>query len=279
MARRLVSLLLCLGSAWPAAAAVTPGTSAVQNPRASFATPGPKQVTLKVCNSGGCSTVTKTFTVLDPMPVIDQALVGTVSLVAGQLVNLSGAAHGRPPLAYTWKAVSAGPEIDLTGATAWLDTSGMAPGDYLVSLTVQNSDGTATSTPVPVAVLPDAGMGFYTLTPCRVLDTRTTAPLASGTQLTISAAGAAACGVPATARALAANVTVVGATAAGNLVVYPGNYPRPPVSTVNFAAGQTLANNAILGLASDASGTLAAMATVMGNGKVHLIVDVDGYFQ
>jgi hypothetical protein len=277
MARRLVSLLLCLGSAWPAAAAVTPGTSAVQDPRTSFATPGTKQVTLKVCNAGGCSTVTKTFTVLDPMPVIDQALVGTVSLVAGQLVNLSGAAHGRPPLAYTWKAISAGPEVDLTGAAAWLDTTGMAPGAYLVSLTVQNADGTATSTPVPVTVLPDAGMGFYTLTPCRVLDTRTTSPLASGTQLTIASAGA--CGVPATARALAANITVVGATGAGNLALYPGNYPRPQVSTINFAAGQTRANNAILGLASDASGTLAAMATVVGNGKVHVIVDADGYFQ
>jgi hypothetical protein len=275
MARRLVSLLLCLMSAWPAAAEVV--TSAVQDPKTSFAAPGTKQVTLKVCNIAGCSTVTKTFTVLDPMPVIDRAAVGGLSVMAGQLVSLSGAAHGRPPLAYTWKVVSAGPEIDLPSAASWLDTTGMTPGTYLVNLTVQNADGSASSTPVPVAVAADAGMGFYTLTPCRILDTRTTAPLASNAPLVIS--GAAACGVPATARALAANITVVGATAAGNLALYPGNYPRPSVSTLNFAAGQTRANNAILGLASDASGTLAATAFMLGNGTVHLIVDVDGYFQ
>ena len=153
----------------------------------------------------------------------------------------------------------------------------MAPGTYMVNLTVQNTDGTASSTPVPVAVAADAGMGFYTLAPCRILDTRATAPLASNARLVI--AGAAACGVPPTARALAANVTVVGATSAGNLALYPGNYPRPPVSTLNFAAGQTRANNAVLGLASDASGTLAANAFMAGNGTVHLIVDVEGYFQ
>lgn len=274
MARRLVSLLLCLMSAWPAAAEVV--TSAVQDPKTSFAAPGTKQVTLKVCNIAGCSTVTKTFTVLDPMPVIDRAAVGGISVMAGQLVSLSGAAHGRPPLAYTWKVVSAGPEIDLPTAASWLDTTGMTPGTYMVNLTVQNADGSASSTPVPVAVAADAGMGFYTLTPCRILDTRTTAPLGSNAPLVISGA---ACGVPATARALAANITVVGATAAGNLALYPGNYPRPPVSTLNFAAGQTRANNAILGLASDASGTLAATAFMLGNGTVHLIVDVDGYFQ
>jgi len=277
MARRLVFLLLGLVSAWPAAAAVTPGTSAVQDPKTSFATPGTKQVTLKVCNLAGCSTVTKSFTVLDPMPVIDQALVGGAAVAAGQLVSLSGAAHGRPPLTYPWKVVSAGPEIDLTSAASWLDTTGMAPGTYMVNLTVQNTDGTASSTPVPVAVAADAGMGFYTLAPCRILDTRATAPLASNARLVI--AGAAACGVPPTARALAANVTVVGATSAGNLALYPGNYPRPPVSTLNFAAGQTRANNAVLGLASDASGTLAANAFMAGNGTVHLIVDLEGYFQ
>lgn len=277
MARRLVFLLLWSVSVWPAASAVTPGTSAVQDPSTSFATPGTKTVTLKVCNAGGCSTMTKTFTVLDPMPVIDQMHVGGVAVVAGQLVSLSGAAHGRPPLAYTWKVTSAGPEIDLVGAGAWLDTKGMAPGTYLVNLTVQNADGSASSTPVPVVVAPDAGMGFYTIAPCRLVDTRTAAPLTSDAPLALPAASA--CGVPPTARALAANVTVVGATTPGNVAIYPGNYPRPPVSTLNFSPGQTRANSAILGLASDASGTLAANAFLLAGGKVHLIVDVSGYFQ
>jgi PKD repeat protein len=277
MARRLVFLLLWLGSAWPAAAAVAPGTSTAQSPRAIFATPGAKQVTLKVCNLGGCTMVTKTVTVLDPKPVIDQALIDGASFVAGQLVRLSGAAHGRPPLTYTWKVVSSGPEVDLSGAAPWLNTSAMAAGAYLISLVVQNADGMASSTPVPVSVAVDAGMGFYTLTPCRVLDTRTTTALANNAPLVVS--GLASCGVPPSAHAIAANVTVAAATTPGNVVLYPGNYPRPPVSTINFAAGQTRANNAIIGLASDATGTIAAAATLGASGTVHLIVDVDGYFQ
>jgi PKD repeat protein len=281
MARRLLVLLFLLTGPWSARAAlaVVAGTSAVQNPRASFATPGVKQVTLTSCNAGGCTTVTKSITVLDPTPVVDQATVGGLTFTAGQLVRLSGAAHGRPPLAYTWRVHSLGPEVDISGAAAWWDTSAVLPGAYAIDLLVQNTDGTAISVPVPVVVAADAGMGFYTLAPCRVLDTRSSLPLASNVPLVIPVAGAAGCGVPASARAVAINVTVASPTAAGVLTLYPGNYLRPVVSTVNFSAGETRANSAILALASDNTGALAAAATVGTSGTVHLIVDIDGYFQ
>ena len=51
------------------------------------------------------------------------------------------------------------------------------------------------------------GTDFYTVTPCRMLDTRAGAPLASGVPLLVSAAGA--CGIPANARAVAVNVTTI----------------------------------------------------------------------
>jgi hypothetical protein len=148
-----------------------------------------------------------------------------------------------------------------------------------VSLVVQNVDGSATSLPVPVVVAPDAGMGFYTLTPCRVLDTRASAPLTTNGRLLIPVAGAAGCGVPATAKAVALNLTAVTPSAAGYVVVYPGNYPLPPISTINFRAGQVRANGAVLPLSSDGVGSLLANANVGGGGNVHLLVDVDGYFQ
>jgi hypothetical protein len=121
-------------------------------------------------------------------------------------------------------------------------------------------------------------MDFYTVVPCRVLDTRSGGPaLASQVPRLVPIGGA--CGVPFTARAVAVNLTVLGATGTGHLTAWPADAPLPGTSTLNFAAGQTRANNAVLALASDGSGTLAVRALVPGAGQVHLIVDVSGYFQ
>jgi hypothetical protein len=56
----------------------------------------------------------------------------------------------------------------------------------------------------------------------------------------------------------------------------PGN-GLTQASTINFNTGQTRANNAIVLLATDGTGGLAA--TNGSNGTVHLILDVAGYFQ
>jgi hypothetical protein len=211
------------------------------------------------------------------MPVIDQATVGALQVTAGQPVSLTGAAHGRPPLTYTWKLVSLGPEIDLAGASASWNTSGVGFGTYLVSLVVQNSAGTASSLPVPLVVSPRPG--FYTLTACRALDTRLGSPLANNGQLVFPIAGAAGCAVPPTATAVAVNLTVVAPTSSGSIAVYPGNLSLPAIATINFSAGRTLANNAVLGLATDGSGTLAATASLSAGATADLLVDVVGYFQ
>jgi hypothetical protein len=66
------------------------------------------------------------------------------------------------------------------------------------------------------------------------------------------------CGVPATARSVAANltVTVTGSTGGGHVVLYPASSPVPTTSNVNFSTGQTRANNAIAAL--PASGQIDA---------------------
>jgi Tol biopolymer transport system component len=121
---------------------------------------------------------------------------------------------------------------------------------------------------------------YYTVTPCRALDTRSGSPLSSGV------AGFATlhdvCGVPDTATAVAVNITVIGATGQGNLKVYPGDVDPPAASTINFQAGVTRANNAMLPLAYDGSGILGFLpniAGMAGSGTVHVVVDVVGYFQ
>jgi uncharacterized repeat protein (TIGR01451 family) len=121
------------------------------------------------------------------------------------------------------------------------------------------------------------GLGFYTLGPCRLVDTRgANGPaLAAGAVRTFAVA--ASCGVPSGAKALSLNVTVVPGSVAGNVVAYPGNLAAPTTSTVNFAGGQTRANFTIVGLATNGAGTLAVKNRAAA--AVHLVVDVGGYFQ
>ena len=123
---------------------------------------------------------------------------------------------------------------------------------------------------------------FYTLTPCRLLDTRLAdgpyggPAVPPGSQRVVVAAGQ--CGIPATAKALTANVTVVAPAEGGFLSFFPGDEGVPPTSTINFSPGRVLANNAVIALASSGSGTFGFYDATPTK-AVHLLVDVSGYFQ
>ncbi|MDP9119834.1 MAG: matrixin family metalloprotease [Acidobacteriota bacterium] len=118
---------------------------------------------------------------------------------------------------------------------------------------------------------------FFTVPPCRLVDTRN----ANGPALlplalrTLTLAGT--CGVPASARALSVNITVTAPTAPGDLRLVPADLPMPETSSLNFKAGQTRANNAVLFLSSDGLGNVNVQNDA--SGTVELIVDVNGYFQ
>jgi hypothetical protein len=75
---------------------------------------------------------------------------------------------------------------------------------------------------------------------------------------------------------VAANVTVTGATAAGNLRAFPSDVALPTASVVNYRAAETRANNAILGLGATGAVTLRA---TQASGSAHVILDVTGYFE
>jgi len=119
---------------------------------------------------------------------------------------------------------------------------------------------------------------FYTLTPCRLLDTRlaTGAPaVPAGGDRVVTATGR--CEIPAGAKAISLNATAVTPSAAGHLRLFPGDETAPNASTLNFAAGQTRANNAIVMLASSGSGTFGVRNAAPAS--VHVVIDVNGYFQ
>lgn len=135
------------------------------------------------------------------------------------------------------------------------------------------------STAVAIQVVPPLSYDYYTLQPCRLLDTRiggAGGPLVSGIARTFLAAGT--CGVPADAVAVSIVATVVTPPGAGYITLYAGNGALPVAATITFKTGITLSNNAIVALASDATGTLGAQSLLTGGG-VDLVIDVAGYFK
>jgi uncharacterized repeat protein (TIGR01451 family) len=123
-------------------------------------------------------------------------------------------------------------------------------------------------------------LDFYTLTPCRAFDTRDAAGTYGGPALAAKSSRvfpmAGRCGIPATARALSVNFTVTQPTATGNMRLYPAGIPLPNVSSINYTAGQTRANNAVVAL--DEAGELTVYC-FQSSGTAHAILDVNGYFE
>jgi hypothetical protein len=129
---------------------------------------------------------------------------------------------------------------------------------------------------------PPPAADFFTLTPCRVVDTRNAAGPTGGPALEPGAirsfpVAGGTCGVPPTATAVSVNLTVVQPAAPGHLVLYAGDAASPPLTgNVSFSPGVTRANNAIARLAWD-GGTVSVKNASAGS--VHLVLDVNGYFQ
>jgi uncharacterized repeat protein (TIGR01451 family) len=139
------------------------------------------------------------------------------------------------------------------------------------STTLSDGPGQGLPTPLPVASAPT---DFYTLPPCRLLDTRDTSPLSASVPLSVPVSGA--CGIPPAAQAVAVNVTMIDSTGPGHVALYPSGTSAFGSSTVNFSASETRANNAILALNN---GAIDAVAIISGGGSVQMVIDVSGYFQ
>jgi len=119
-----------------------------------------------------------------------------------------------------------------------------------------------------------------TVTPARVYESRAgnvtidTQQQATGRRTarqvtTINIAGRA--GVPAGASAAVVNVTAVGPLGPGYVTLFPCDEERPLASTLNYAVGGVIANQAFIKL--DSSGNVCAFTL----SETDLIVDVTGY--
>ncbi|MDJ0768762.1 MAG: hypothetical protein QNJ12_08205 [Ilumatobacter sp.] len=144
----------------------------------------------------------------------------------------------------------------------------------------------AALTAAAIGVLPSATVAgpsptgeFTSLTPARILDTRTGngqdgAIEPVGEHQTISVqvtgrGGVASAGVS----AVVMNVTVTQPTQASYLTVWPKGVPRPLVSNLNFVPGQTVPN-----LVTVAVGSGGQVNAYNRYGSTHVIFDVVGFY-
>ncbi len=132
-----------------------------------------------------------------------------------------------------------------------------------------------------------AQMDFFTVPPCRLFDSRTDSthqppdnPLQAGVVYTLTAVGV--CGVPAGANAVSLNVTVIGPTGPGELVVFQAGTTPPSAGAIPFHAGQTKAMIQIVALGTGGqSGKLSFRATIdppPPTPNYKLLLDITGYF-
>ncbi|HEV8295881.1 MAG TPA: hypothetical protein VGQ20_01245 [Acidimicrobiales bacterium] len=144
---------------------------------------------------------------------------------------------------------------------------------FAVSLT---GIGDVTFHVLPWGTIPAAG-GYHSVTPARILDTRSAlgapaAPLGENGALSIQVAGAG--GVPTDgAVAVVMNVTVVAPTSDSYLTVWPGGTERPTASNLNWVAGQTVPNLVTVGV-----GIGGRVQLYNASGEADVLADVVGWY-
>jgi hypothetical protein len=123
-------------------------------------------------------------------------------------------------------------------------------------------------------------LSFYTVTPCRVIDTRNPPSsvggpaLAAGKDRAIPIAGR--CGVSTGARAVSINLTATDGGADGTLTMAPVGLAFPPTSTLSVRAGVTRAGAAVIKVGD--GGAIKLRASMPNGTQTQFIVDVNGYF-
>jgi hypothetical protein len=209
------------------------------------------------------------ITVSCPAPATINASTG---VYAGSTENYASVEDQGPGVTYNW-ALTNGTITSGQGTRAIRYTAG-ASGTVGIDVTVTATGCSGSSSHADVAIIsrPAGASMLYLLTPCRVYDSRNSMAIPNGQERPITVAGV--CGVPAGAKAVTANITVIAPPTDGWMGAFPSDLPWPGTSTINYRANRTRANNAVVPLSSDGRLTLKNSGSTL-----HFIVDVTGYFK
>jgi hypothetical protein len=189
---------------------------------------------------------------------------------------------------------SAGCQWAASSNDSWITvtsgTSGSSNGT--VSYSVTANSGTKRADSITVAgknfyviqegIQPNNGLQYYPLpSPIRLLDTRPGesacytpgVPLGNDAVRTQQATGACS-GIPASAKAIVGNATVVNFISTGFhwITLYPSNAAQPNASNLNFSDNQIVPNQFTVGLGADGA------FNIYSHASTHFIVDVTGYY-
>lgn len=167
----------------------------------------------------------------------------------------------------------------LFAATAVMGQSADIPvSNWTVPPYAHSSGGITTMTD---ATPPRAFIGVQ---PCRLVDTRSGSfpagfgppNLSPGVTRVFDLLNGPCPGMPNTVDAYSLNVTVVTPSGPGHLVIWPTGASEPSVSSINYTAGQTIANAVIVPAGN--SVPIGAISVKAGVSGTHLLIDINGYF-
>lgn len=169
-----------------------------------------------------------------------------------------------------------GPTISADGNVVAFesDATNLVPADTNARTDAFAHDMTTLATTRVSERTPTTEVGaFHAVAPVRLLDTRLPSPVMVGPGETVEVPVAGVSGVPVDAAAVALNVTATEPTAWSFLTAYPSGTILPEASTVNFTAGQTIANAATVKI-----GTNGAISITNAFGDTHVVVDLAGWY-
>jgi len=148
------------------------------------------------------------------------------------------------------------------------------------TFTVSAADGAgnpATATRTYTVAASGGQNNFTALTPARLFDSRGHATLLAGASTDVVVAGLD--GVPATGvSAVLVNLTATDTQADGYLTTWPTGETRPNASSLNFAAGQTVANLVQAKVGANGSISIWNSNDSPDMRSTDIIVDIVGYF-
>jgi hypothetical protein len=161
--------------------------------------------------------------------------------------------------------------------------SASAIGNLSNTATVTAPGGTSDPTPSNNSTtdVDTLKLDYFTLDPCRMIDTQNLdAPIGDPVlqnQETRAFLLVGHCGIPSKTKAISLNVTVTQPSSQKHVRLFPANQAVPTTSSLNYAAKQTRANNAIIQM--NPSGEIKTFIAQPASTTIHLIIDVNGYFE
>jgi hypothetical protein len=119
---------------------------------------------------------------------------------------------------------------------------------------------------------PGATSAYTPIEPCRLLDTRLGDVDRPAAGDVVDVQVTERCGITDTATAVVVTITAVDASTSGFLLAWAAGEPQPQTSTLNYSAGSTIANTAIVGVGLD--GGISILPTKVTD----VLIDVTGFF-